>query len=237
MSKLTAHLLLFVTLLWVGCETVPNSARHPEFQQRYAEMEHVAYLAPHIEVFQLTAGGESIKHDEWTEQGAQNMLNAVANKRSLGDIALIEGSIPEDVQDELEEIHLLYQSIRVSVARHVFVRPVDQFPGRLERFEYSVGSIDRILDYTGGDALLLIEGISLYSTGGRRAMMALGMLAGGVTGVAVIPAPGGTYLSAALIDRNGDILWMKVPQAAADMRDPERAKAALASLLEEFPDL
>jgi hypothetical protein len=85
------------------------------------------------------------------------------------------------------------------------------------------------------DALLFVFVRDSYATAGRKALAVLGVLTAGFTGVAIIPQMGSTVASAALVERDGTVLWFNLNGAATgDLRQmpgaTNTAKALLAGL-------
>src|SRR5262249_19913711 len=80
------------------------------------------------------------------------------------------------------------------------------FVSKLERFEYSVGSVQRIAQKANADAVLLSYGFDEISTGGRKALHAVGTVLPFVPRVSA----GATGLCAALVDPAGTILWYNI---------------------------
>ncbi len=225
-------------ILLTGCNTnIERFGRHPDFDQRYQQLKVVSAPTPDIDLMQLTAGGEQIKHDEWTQNARASITAGLDRLGKLDKLDILTSEIPEHFEDELREINKLFTAIRLSVANHVNGFPVNHFPHKREHFTYSVGPIHNILEETGGDALLLIQGFDQFSTGGRKSLMALGVIAGSVTGVVIIPGAGQAHVSAALIDANGDILWMESLMQVPDLRSKDQSELLLQQLLGKFPQL
>jgi hypothetical protein len=61
------------------------------------------------------------------------------------------------------------------------------------------------------------------------------VLAGAVTGVVVIPAGGSTLNSAALVERDGTVLWFNCAQGGGDLRTAEGAGNTTRTLLAGLP--
>jgi hypothetical protein len=76
-----------------------------------------------------------------------------------------------------------------------------------------------------------------YFSSDRKAFMALGMIGAALTGAYVGPAPGVEHVSAALIARDGTILWYDYcgPGRIGDLRNPEGVRATIENLLKSMP--
>jgi hypothetical protein len=106
---------------------------------------------------------------------------------------------------------------------------------KLERFEYSVGSVERILQKANAEALLLAYGFDEISTGGRKVLQAVGNILPFVPRV----SSGTTGLCAALVDPAGTILWYNIEARTGgyDLREPQGAVNFVRVTLVNFPRL
>jgi len=148
------------------------------------------------------------------------------------------------VESVLEgSIHRLGDRIRVTV-QLVSVRDgaplwADKFDEKLTNFDYSLGpEVEKLAKLANADALLFISGLDHISTGGRQALMFLGILLAGATGVYAGPAGGATSLSVALVDpATGAILWYNIAgsQGGHDLRDTESTADLVKQVFKDFP--
>lgn len=66
-------------------------------------------------------------------------------------------------------------------------------------------------------------------------MLALSFIGAALTGVAIIPPMGSTAMSAALVDRDGTVIWFNHALGGGDPRTPDGARALVRSLLAGLP--
>jgi len=110
------------------------------------------------------------------------------------------------------------------------------FPEKVKSFDYSIGPIDTILARYGCNALIVVYGTDEISTSGRKALMALGTIAGAFTGTVLVPMGGMTTVNFALIDANGNILWYTSrAEGGYDLRKPESALKLINHVIADYP--
>jgi len=75
------------------------------------------------------------------------------------------------------------------------------------------------------------------SSAGRKATMALGILAAAFTGVAIVPNGGIAYVSVGVIDlRTGNLLWFATNRSQGnDLREEDEVQSVLTGLFESYP--
>ena len=195
----------------------------------------MAVAPPRLILNQLTAGGVREQRDDWTQAARATTRATVLSLRPDRMVVLEESALTPELSTELAEIQALYQTIDLNLA--LFGNPQVALPTLGGRFDFSVGSIDRLCDAAGADALLLIYGEDDYFTGDRKALAALGIVAAAFTGVALQPSNGRSRLSAALVARDGTLLWSDVlgPGMVGDLRRPDGVQNTIRTLLRGLP--
>ena len=215
-----------------GCVTPPPS--HRTAARTLAEaprIKTVAVLPLDVEVAELSTGGMTEKRDDWTAQVTTNLEDAVERLTSFRPARGAADRYPEALAAELDDIRTLYRAITANQFIHGFYGPpiLDSVRGPLR---YELGAMDALLDAAGADAALVVFVRDEYSTGGRKAVAILGALAG-------IPVRTGvTVSSAALVHRDGTLLWMNHTGAmSGDLRTPAGADATVKNLFQGVPAL
>ncbi len=74
-----------------------------------------------------------------------------------------------------------------------------------------------------------------YATGERKVLAGLSLVAAAFTGVYIAPTMGSTIATAALVDHDGNVLWMNQTLLSKDLRNPEGIEALLDELLVGLP--
>jgi len=196
----------------------------------------VPQIAPlNIEVFELSAGGVSEKRDDWTATVQSLVAKELARQTGYTPAPPPDSEAAAAVVDEVRAVSALMQQIALNHLVHLMA------PGTLasgnKPLNHNVGRIDRILDALQVEGLLFVFVRDEYSTGGRKALMALGFLAGAATGIYVVPRGGFTINTAALVSRDGTVLWFNYAGSGGDMREPEGASATVKMLLAGLPPM
>ncbi len=224
-------LILCLSFSSFGCAVI-KSRTHPEFEARYEKIEIYGLILPDIKIYELTAGGVCELKDEWSDIGKENVFNALMKK--LEEKEMKVEALTKD--EEMEDILALYRAVSMCIGLHT--HGPFAFSEKQENFDYSIGPIEKILKKHGVDALMIIYGSDEDTTGGRQALIALGVLASIATGVAVVPRAGITTMDVALVDPSGTILWYKDKRSGAShaLIKPEDATSFVEDIFSDFPE-
>lgn len=229
-------LMAWVGLFAYGCAP-PSFRAHPHFEARSRDIRSPGLLSPDVKVYEFTAGGVRELRDDWCAKGKENMQSAVVGCFRDQPWEVRPITVDKDLEEEMEDIYALYRAVSVSILTHTYGEFL--FPEKMKNFDYSIGSIEVITNRYGVDALIFVYGFDEISTPGRKALTVAAIIAGAVTGVMIIPRGGITFVSVALVEPKGSILWFnfKGGQGAYDLRDPESATKLVKLVLSEFPRL
>lgn len=236
-QRVFAFALLAATLTY-GCVTSPAMRAyqaphraHPEVEQRARKIRTIAVLPPDIRISSLSAGGVEELREDWSTVGRDNVVKALQTHFKGQPVAVKLVAVDPEVRDTLTELRPLFRAVSLSVLHHTYSQ--HPFVTKLERFEYSVGSLERIAQKANADAMLLAFGFDEISTGGRKALQAVG------TVLPFVPrlSSGTTGLCAALVDPAGTILWYNIETRTGgyDLREPAGASSFVKVTLVNFP--
>jgi len=187
----------------------------------------VVLAPPEIRVYEISAGGVPELMDEWSAKETENVTRSLFSHFSSTKRKISMLKPDSDTDRELKEVRALLNVISQSKA--------------LETNSASVGSLESILQDSGGDALLIVQGVDQFATAGKKALNVFGTITGiaasALTGVAIIPNMEGTLLRMSLADRNGTIIWHYLQRGGADLRDQANCNEVVNLMLENFPRL
>ena len=226
-----------VSLVLVGCATTGHRGycTHPQLETRAKDVRTAALISPDIKVYELTTGGVRELRDDWCSKGKENVQEATV-KHLQDKLANVKPTtVSKETEEELEDVYALYRAVSASIQLHVY-GPYE-FPEKKKNFDYSIGSIQRILQHLEADVLVLVYGFDEISTSGRKALQAGAVAIGLLTGVVVMPRSGITEVSVGIVDASGSVLWYNVKRSAGgcDLRDRESATKLLAEILSDLP--
>jgi hypothetical protein len=209
----------------------------PDFAQRMKNIKTIAIFRPDIKMFEISTGGVKELRQDWCDECCMKVQTAfLATFQHFGyDLRILDPA--QDTSTDLREIMFLYGDVVTSVLRHAYDGP-NLFPAKKSNFDYTLGSIDNLLEPAGADALLLIRGIDEISSEGRKAMQTFGVLVGLAAGVVVTPNMGKTVMIVGLVDRSGDLLWFNIRGGSGvyNLRDPESVTKLVSQSLEKFQE-
>jgi hypothetical protein len=202
---------------------------------RTKDIKTTGLLSPDIKIYEFTAGGVRELRDDWCSKGRENVQGALIECLREKPLEVKPITFDQEMEEEMQDIYALYRAVSTSINTHTYGD--FKFPGKMKIFDYSIGSIDKILQKHGTDALIFVYGFDEISTGGRKALQAAGIVAGALTGVVVIPRSGFTVVNVALVDPSGAILWynIKGSQGGYDLRTPESATKFIRAVLSDYP--
>jgi hypothetical protein len=199
-----------------------------------AEIRSVAALPAELTVAQLTAGGVSEVRDDWTEAARTHARAVLEGMRGERIVFLADLETRPELADDIREVRELFEVIDANYM--VFGLSIMAAP--TARFEFSVGSIDHILEAAQADAILVIGGKDEIFTADRKVMAALSIVASAaLTGNVIAPGSGTAHISAGLIGRDGTVLWWNFvgDGEIGDLRTPEGVADTMQRLLGPMP--
>jgi hypothetical protein len=196
------------------------------------EVRKLAALPAELTLKQLSAGGVSEKRDDWTASARTHARAVLEEMRPDSIVYVADLDARADLADEIREVRALFDLIDMNIML-LGVAPVPT-----ASFNFSVGSVDRILEAAGADALLIVGGTDEIFTTDRKVLSVISLVASAaLTGQAVMPSSGEAHISAGLIARDGTILWWNFLGDAeiGDLRKPEGVEATIRRLLGSTP--
>lgn len=228
-------LLAILFLLGACAQKIPNN-----FEERAArarQLKNLVLLPPDVDICLLTAGGIKEKRDDWCDTGRKNLevaLVEVLREKGYAVQAWKKGTKGEA---EVAQIRPLYREVMGNVYNHTIFYPngdnLNLFRDKVKNFDYSVGSIDKLLAEQKGDGLLVVYAEDEISSAGRKTLQVIR---------AINPfdekgQSGMTWLEIALLDRKGDILWFSSQshEGGFDLREPGSAMKFNRQVLADFP--
>ena len=215
-------------------------------------------MPPGVKVYQLAVGGGTQLMDEETFAATHTVTAAIEKElgRHAGVVlkqfpsptAILDTSsdlAAAGLKDELEDTLALFEAVSASVLLHPYRDPREKqtFLEKLKNFDYSLGpDVQQFAKLAHADALIFVSGVDHILTGGRKALIALGVLGLAISpahlllaAVATAGAPEPETLSVALVDgKTGALLWYKV-SGYGDLTDPDGAAALAERVFEDFP--
>lgn len=232
-----AVMLLGVLLfaMATGCAPALQSNR-AELDARVHKIRNVLMLPPDTKICELSAGGVREQRDDWCIIGRKNVEKAIIENLAHRDINVKVLQISGDLQNEVDDIKALYEAVKDSMYTHAYYwngQNPDFFPDRLKNFDYTVGSLEKLLKKQKADGLLLVHAEDEISSTGRKALRVVQAL----NPFGTVQRSGTTEIDIALADRRGDILWdnFVYNSGGYDLRDPDSTRSFVKELLVAFP--
>lgn len=230
-------------LVFSGCAPT-NIRTSPGLAGASQRIKIVALAAPDVKVYEVSAGGVHELRDEWSVQGRENVTKAVLDHFRGSPVDVRPLKPGSDTERDVKEVLALFEAVSKSIVIHTYGEQKNPniFPDKVKNFDYSLGSLESILQESGADALLLVYGVDENATGGKKALNVLGTITGtavgAFTGVYIAPRMEGTTMRIALADKSGTILWYNIRGGTGtDLRDLVSSADFVNKALEEFPGL
>lgn len=242
MSMLQKFGAVLVLAVLGGCATTPPSSLHKSLADRPNQQmpRKILLLPADIRVHEISAGGVVEKVDDWTSAAsnhAMKSMRGIADSKKLFELEETP-SLSEADRQALEQHQALYELVANSAD---FARsgPFMPWRERAKIFDYTLGpGLKEFAERTGMDAAVIVIGSDYISSAGRKATMALGIMAAAFTGVAIVPAGGVSYVSVGVVElQTGNLLWFATNRGqSSDLRDEKQMQAALDNLFNSYPD-
>ncbi len=243
-NKYLISLTVFSCVLCSCITTPPN--KHTEFETRIQKVKSIGLVQPYIQIFELTSDGSRVVRDDLSLVGEENVLHALRKCFEEDPSVVRPVVITKDIEEEMEDILALYRAVSQSIQLHGLPGPAF-LPEKQKDFDYSVGSIESILNKTGLDCLLLFCGTEEIPTAGTKASAAATVAAAFVVVGAplalpllfTLASPAYAVLKVAVIDFSGDILWHDTVagEGTHDFIDPESSAAFVRHAVKDLPHL
>ncbi len=236
-GKLWLTLLVGASLIGFGCAGAPVTYRkNPQFDSACKSIKTYGLVKPRVEAYEISAGGVPELRDDWCAAARGNVVAAFEREFSSKMINLKTIEPDVSTSQEFDEVSALYKVVSYSIKAHTYSAET-LFPEKVDKFDYSLGPIDRLLERHGCDGLLFVYGYDEISSGGRKALMAAGAIVAALTRVVVMPRGGSTTLEVALVDASGAILWYDFQaHTGFDLRDPGSAAQLVEGVMSDFPE-
>jgi hypothetical protein len=185
---------------------------HPQFESRVAKIKALTLVPPAVEVYELSPSGLSELRDDWCMLGRKNIEEALIEKFTSKQYSIHILRPDSEVRIELAEIQALYTQVNRSIQLHSYGPQV--FPEKVTRFEYGMGSVQRVLESCGTDSLVFVTAFDQVSPDNPK-----------------------TYVSIALADSSGTILWygVKGSKGGHELKDPSSTAMLVEEILSSFP--
>lgn len=195
-----------------GCGLPPWRV-NPEWTAQSKDTQTVLVVPSEVRIHQVSPGGMMQLQRGWSDTGRENLDNAILkgfrNRNYRVKVLAAKG----EIHQEMMRVLPLFRAVDKSIRLHTYGPQV--FPEKITHFDYSLGSLKGLLEKFHCDAIVFARGFEEVSDG-----------------------PGKTYMSLALADASGTILWYGVEGSRGDhdLRDPQSAENLVDSLLSDFPE-
>lgn len=185
-------------------------------------------LAPlDLAVQQTDLQGVTVERPEWQPAIAANLTAAFSLETTLPatDAARLHTDTARLVLADAQAL------LRAHTANH-FGRPAAAAAGARS---LRLGRIDALADELEAEALLFVFTCDRSTTAARKLAAALPTASAMVTGVNAGPRAGFTVAAAALVARDGEVLWFHTATGTGDLRDPFQARQLIHRLTAGLP--
>lgn len=229
------HPLLLVAALlsvaFLAACAAPVQRQTPQLQREAGAPPTIVVMPLDVELAQLTAGGMTQPHAEWTEAAHQHMRAALEEEAETRQVKLVSFDLdrgePGDREVSLELVSL-HRAVGAAVLLHQY-RGL-KLPSKQGKFDWSLGpSVAAIARSHEANYALFLFVRDSYATAGRVAVIAVAALLG--AGI-----PGGSQVGfASVVDlKTGDIVWFNwLARGHGDLRRPEAATETVKALVSD----
>lgn len=192
MSRIIKHLnpasllilLMTVVIFSFSC-SAPGYRVHPEFELRAKAISRPALMPPEVKIFESLPGGMVVLRNDWSTLGRENLRDAVVKGFAERNCSVRLLDADNGMNKEVAEIQSLYKVVNKSIRLQAY-GPAKKSAGSA-KFEYSIGSLDRILPKLDADAVIFVSALEEISSSKTTAVVNL-----------------------AIADSSGTIIWYSI---------------------------
>ncbi len=192
---------------------LPSWRANPEWTTRAKDLRAILVVPAQVRIYQVSSEAMIQLDRDWSETGRRNLASAILQgfRHRHYHVKLLNAE--GDIQREMMPILALFGAVNKSIQLHTYGPQI--FPDRITDFDYSLGSLKGILEKFHCDAMVFARGFDQVSDGPRK-----------------------TYMSLAIADSSGSVLWycVKGSRGDHDLRDPTSAVNLVDTLLSDFPE-
>ncbi len=233
-GRVLGMLFAVLVVMTAGCATMQSN--RAELDARVKKMHNIVMLSPDTKICELSAGGVKEQRDDWCAVGQKNLEKAIIENLNGKAVNVKLLKVTADLENEVDDVKTLYRTVMDSAYTHAYNwdgQNPNFFPERWKNFDYSVGSLEKLLKKQKADGLLLVHAQDEISSTGRKALRVVQAL----NPFATAQQAGTTEVNIALADRKGDILWNALfwQSGGYDLRELDSTRDFVKVLLESFP--
>ncbi len=192
MSRICKHLnpasllilILLVVLFSLSC-SAPAYRVHPDFELRAKAISQPVLMPPDVKIFESLPGGMVLLRDDWSTIGRDNLQDVVVRGFAEKNCSVRLLDADNGLNEELAEIQSLYKVVNKSIRLQAY-GPPKKSTGP-PKFEYSIGSLERILPKLDADAVIFVTALEKISNSKSMAVINL-----------------------AIADSSGTIIWYSI---------------------------
>jgi hypothetical protein len=222
-----------LVLLLAGCaSTTPRLVEGVKADSRLGEGRRILLMPLDVELAELLASGLAEPRAAWTEQATRHLQTAFAAefaRRGAEPVPYDPALLDEAGAARVRQLELLHEVVASSLLMN------ELGPARLPTkpgYDWTLGPGVRVLaERHRADYAMFTLVRDSYASGGRKALMAIGLIAG--VGVSLGQQVG--FVS--LVDlKTGQLVWSNfLVSGSGDLREAEPAAKVAAKLLEKLP--
>jgi hypothetical protein len=202
--------MICLLFLMTGC-ALDAYRMHPEFDARAGSIKESVLVTPDVSIYEVSSGGVVMLRDDWSRVGRKNLQNAIFRdlKDKQCNVKLVE--MDAQTATEMAAVQALYRLVHKTMDQYAF--GPHQHMAANDGFNFSLGSLESILQKLDADAMIFVTGYDQVHNSGRKAMIDL-----------------------AIADSTGTILYYAVKGTTKgnDLRDPAGTAALIRDLLSGF---
>lgn len=197
--------------------------------------QKVVILPVNVRVMEMSAGGVIEEVKAWTRAAKENVqasINAIASKNKLFKLVPLQG-LTADETERMEEYVALYN--RVGYAGFSYANAaIPAWAHKAKHFDYSLGEgMEFIGQKTGADAAIVVFGLDIVSSSGRKAAYIFAAALG--VGIPL----GHSRMFIGVVDlKSGDLLWLNWDfSTVTSFRDRAGTDGMITNIMNAYPGL
>ncbi|MDE2181652.1 MAG: hypothetical protein KGJ78_01385 [Alphaproteobacteria bacterium] len=217
-----------------GCATTKDlKAQTAAFDWSQVDKK-VLVVEPDIVLSELTAGGMSEPHADWTQAARTSLaghFDAYMHQKGVQAVDINDLNDPHEIQ-----LLKLHGAVGAAILIHAF-GPL-KLPTKGTALDWTLGpGATALRDHYGADYAMFVYVRDSYASAGRQALIASSWVMCGLTGICIGVQGGSTVAFVSLVDlRTGNIVWFNVyGSGVGDLRVEKNVGPFVDSLMKDFP--
>ncbi|HOU85642.1 MAG TPA: hypothetical protein PLA54_11935 [Spirochaetota bacterium] len=225
--------IIFSSCLWARVE---GGSKSDEFRKKIVNIKRILILTPKIDIYEIDVGGICEKRDDWSNEAIPVFKDSISYLFKINNIETVFINPADEKSQETKDLRAIIPVVAGCARAHThpsYNGGLDTFRTKYNNFDYTVGSVQEILQKYNADAIFFITAEDEEATTGRKARKVLNV----INPFSAHMSTALTYAFAALIANDGILLWQnwEYTEDSYDFRKRHDSDEILSDIFYDLP--